>query len=56
LRLFVNSAAYPRYPLRLNEIDDVEWIKVAGHAGDPLNERCDVLARLAAVRAAVGET
>ena len=24
---------------------DVDWRKVAGHAGDPLNERVDVLAR-----------
>jgi ribonuclease HI len=41
--------------IRLNEIHDVEWIKVAGHAGDPLNERCDVLARQAALRAASRE-
>jgi ribonuclease HI len=26
-----------------------------GRAGDPLNERCDVLARQAALRAAVGK-
>jgi ribonuclease HI len=31
--------------IRLAEIHDVEWIKVAGHSGDPLNERCDALAR-----------
>jgi ribonuclease HI len=41
--------------IRLNEIHDVEWIKVAGHSGDPLNERCDELAREAAARAARGE-
>jgi ribonuclease HI len=39
--------------IRLNETHDVEWIKVAGHSGDPLNERCDLLARQAAERAAV---
>jgi ribonuclease HI len=38
--------------IRLNEIHDVDWVKVAGHSGDPLNERCDVLAREAAVRVA----
>lgn len=27
---------------------DVTWVKVAGHAGDPLNERCDELAQEAA--------
>lgn len=27
---------------------DVTWVKVAGHAGDPLNERCDRLAQEAA--------
>jgi len=26
---------------------DVEWVKVAGHAGEPLNERVDALARAA---------
>ncbi len=34
--------------VRLAEVHDVEWIKVAGHSGDPLNERCDELARAAA--------
>ena len=33
--------------LRLSAVHDVEWVKVAGHAGDPLNERCDELARKA---------
>jgi ribonuclease HI len=31
--------------IRLAGIHDVEWVKVAGHSGDPLNERCDALAR-----------
>jgi ribonuclease HI len=26
---------------------DVEWVKVAGHAGEPMNERVDALARAA---------
>jgi ribonuclease HI len=34
--------------VRLSKIHDVEWVKVAGHAGDPLNERADELAREAA--------
>ena len=34
--------------VRLSRIHDVEWVKVAGHAGDPLNERADELAREAA--------
>ncbi len=38
--------------LRLAEIHEIEWVKVAGHAGDPLNERCDELAREAAEAAA----
>ncbi|HOZ49571.1 MAG TPA: ribonuclease HI [Candidatus Hydrogenedentes bacterium] len=28
----------------LNEMHDVQWRWVQGHAGDPLNERCDQLA------------
>ena len=39
--------------IRLNELHDVAWIKVAGHSGDPLNERADVLARQAAAKAAL---
>ena len=31
--------------LRLSKIHQVEWKKVKGHTGDPLNERCDALAR-----------
>ena len=34
-----------------NERLDVEWVKVAGHAGVPLNERADRLAVAAAVAA-----
>jgi ribonuclease HI len=41
--------------IRLNEMHDVDWIKVAGHSGDPLNERADVLARQAATRAALAD-
>lgn len=33
--------------LRLCNIHQVEFVKVKGHADDPLNERCDELARLA---------
>lgn len=32
------------------ERHDVRWRKVKGHSGDPLNERCDQLARNEAVR------
>jgi ribonuclease HI len=38
---------------RLDELmgkHDVEWHWVRGHAGDPLNERCDTLAREARTR------
>ena len=31
--------------LELAAVHDVEWVKVAGHAGEPLNERADALAR-----------
>ena len=34
------------------ERHDVTWHKVAGHSGDPLNERADALARSAIVRVA----
>ncbi|HLT58527.1 MAG TPA: ribonuclease HI [Limnochordales bacterium] len=33
--------------LRVSQAHEVEWIKVAGHAGDPWNERADALARAA---------
>lgn len=36
--------------VRLNGIHRVEWVKVAGHSGDPLNERCDELARAEAAK------
>ncbi|MBM3496624.1 MAG: ribonuclease HI [Armatimonadetes bacterium] len=29
--------------LRLSDIHAVEWVWVRGHAGDPMNERCDRL-------------
>jgi ribonuclease HI len=29
------------------QFKDVRWVKVAGHAGVPENERCDELARMA---------
>jgi len=38
--------------VRLSKIHDVEWVKVAGHSGDPLNERADELARRAAAEVA----
>jgi ribonuclease HI len=41
--------------IRLNGVHDIEWIKVAGHSGDEMNERCDLLARRAAERAARGD-
>jgi ribonuclease HI len=34
--------------VRLNELHEVEWIKVAGHSGHPENDRVDLLARRAA--------
>lgn len=33
--------------LRLNALNQVQFVKVKGHAGDQWNERCDVLARAA---------
>lgn len=36
--------------LDLTAKHDVEWVKVRGHAGDRLNERCDELAREAIPR------
>lgn len=33
--------------IRLNEKHEVEWIKVAGHSDNELNNRCDALARQA---------
>ena len=35
---------------RLGELDKVRFVKVAGHAGIPENERCDELARAAITR------
>ncbi len=31
--------------IELNNAHEIEWIKVKGHSGDELNERCDKLAR-----------
>ncbi len=42
---------------RLDELTaahDVKWCWVRGHAGDPLNERCDALVREARMRARLG--
>jgi ribonuclease HI len=36
--------------VRLSRLHEIDWIKVRGHSGDPLNERCDELARRAAER------
>lgn len=33
--------------LELSAVHNVKWIKVKGHSGHPLNERCDELARKA---------
>ncbi|HMH77168.1 MAG TPA: RNase H family protein, partial [Candidatus Udaeobacter sp.] len=38
--------------IALAEHHDVTWHKVAGHSGDPLNDRADTLARSAIVRVA----
>ena len=38
--------------IALVEQHDVTWHKVAGHSGDPLNDRADALARSAIVRVA----
>ena len=38
--------------IALVEQHDVTWHKVAGHSGDPLNDRADALARAAIVRVA----
>ena len=38
----------------LASIHEIEWIKVAGHSGDPLNERADELARRGAAEARRG--
>ena len=32
--------------LRLSEVHDIEWVWVRGHAGDPMNERCDRLSNM----------
>ena len=35
---------------RLNQLHDIDWHWVKGHAGDPLNEECDQLAQAEAER------
>ncbi|MGE5598655.1 MAG: ribonuclease HI [Bacteroidota bacterium] len=40
--------------LRLNRLHRIEWLKVAGHADDELNNRCDALARAALNRQSKG--
>jgi len=39
----------------LTELHDVQWRWVRGHAGDPLNERCDYLANDAIARLKQGK-
>lgn len=34
-----------RQLIALNELHDIEWIKVKGHSDNKLNNRCDALAR-----------
>jgi ribonuclease HI len=43
----VKNADLWRQLLELARIHEVKWMKVKGHAGNPGNERCDVLVKLA---------
>jgi ribonuclease HI len=43
----VKNAELWRQLLELAGIHAVEWVKVKGHAGNPGNERCDTLVKLA---------
>jgi ribonuclease HI len=43
----VKNADLWRELLEHSRFHDVEWIKVKGHAGNPGNERCDALVKLA---------
>ena len=43
----VKNADLWRNLLELARIHEVEWVKVKGHAGNPGNERCDALGKLA---------
>jgi ribonuclease HI len=45
-----NQQLVERLRVRAKRFPRVEWIKVAGHAGVPENERCDQLAREAIAR------
>ena len=45
-----NQELVARIRRRLAEVPNVEFVKVAGHAGVPENERCDELAREAITR------
>ena len=47
-----NQELVARIRRRLTEFPRVEFVKVAGHAGVPENERCDELARMAITRRA----
>ena len=48
-----NQELIGRLRRRLTEVPWLEFVKVAGHAGVPENERCDELARQAIVRRGV---
>jgi ribonuclease HI len=45
-----NQELIARLRKRLGTLPNVEFVKVAGHAGVPENERCDELARAAITR------
>jgi len=45
-----NLTELPVLRKRLGTLPNVEFVKVAGHAGVPENERCDELARAAITR------
>ena len=45
-----NQELIARLRRRLGQLADVSFVKVAGHAGVELNERCDELARAAIQR------
>lgn len=45
-----NRELVERLRAAAREFSDVRWVKVAGHAGVPENERCDELARAAILR------
>ena len=39
--------------VRLAKVHEIEWVKVAGHSGDVMNDRADELARKGAAEAAI---